>query len=157
MYVKLAAPDQLLLSEAVCCQLGIVSYHPSVQSVWGCHSAETPRPTSNSDREGDTIPVINKRTVPVEQPRTEELAQQVADGFTLQMERVDQPAVTAVASKKSETEKPSEATGEVKVPQSRRMVTTRVSLIKSVCLPAPQFQCKLVRLRAQFYWSQQSH
>jgi len=26
VYVKLVAPDQLLLSEAVCCQLGIVSY-----------------------------------------------------------------------------------------------------------------------------------
>ena len=30
VYVKLVAPDQLLLSEAVCCKLGIVSYHPSV-------------------------------------------------------------------------------------------------------------------------------
>jgi len=40
VYVKLVAPDQLLLSEAVCCQLGIVSYHPSVQSVQKCHSAE---------------------------------------------------------------------------------------------------------------------
>ena len=29
---------------------------------------------------------------------TEELAQQVADGLTLQIERVNQPAVTAVAS-----------------------------------------------------------
>ena len=106
----------------MCCQLGIVSYHPSVQSVQGCHSAETPRPTSNSDCEGDTIPVINKRTVPVEQPRTEELAQQVADGLTLQMEMVNQPAVTAVASKKCVAEKPSEVTGEMKVPQSRRMV-----------------------------------
>ena len=33
VYVKLVALDQLFLSEAVCCQLGIVSYHPSVQSV----------------------------------------------------------------------------------------------------------------------------
>ena len=82
-----------------------------------------PRPTSNSDCEGDTTPVISKRTVPVEQPRTEELAQRVAGGLTLQMERVNQPAVTAVASKKSATEKPSEATGEV-VPQSRGIVTT---------------------------------
>ena len=31
VYVKLVALDQLLLTEAVCCQLGIVSYHPSVQ------------------------------------------------------------------------------------------------------------------------------
>ena len=40
VYVKLVAPDQLLLSESVCCELGIVSYHPSVQSVLECHSAE---------------------------------------------------------------------------------------------------------------------
>ena len=33
VYVKLVAPDQLLLSETVCRLLGIVSYHPSVQSV----------------------------------------------------------------------------------------------------------------------------
>ena len=58
VYVKL---DQLLLSEAVCCQLGIVSYHPSVQSVKGCHSVETPRPIT-----GDTVPKINKRTGPVD-------------------------------------------------------------------------------------------
>ena len=70
VYVKLVAPDQLLLSEAVCFQLGIVSHHPSVQYVQGCYSAETPRPTRNGDCEGDTTPVINKRTVPVEQPRT---------------------------------------------------------------------------------------
>ena len=47
------------------------------------------------------------------------------------MERVNQLAVTAVASKKSAAEKPSEATGEVKVPQKRGILTTRVSLIKS--------------------------
>ena len=31
VYVKLVAPDQLLLSESACHQLGIVSYHPEVQ------------------------------------------------------------------------------------------------------------------------------
>ena len=34
VYVKLVAPDQLLLSETVCQLLGIVSYHP-VYSLWG--------------------------------------------------------------------------------------------------------------------------
>ena len=53
---------------------------------------------------------------------TEELAQQVADGLTLQIERVNQPAVTAVASKKSAAEKSSEVNREVKVPQSRGIV-----------------------------------
>ena len=33
VYVKLVAPDQLLLSETVCRLLGIVTYHPRVQSV----------------------------------------------------------------------------------------------------------------------------
>ena len=33
VYIKLIAPDALLLSEAVCCTLGVVSYHPSVQVV----------------------------------------------------------------------------------------------------------------------------
>ena len=101
--------------------------------------------------------MINKR---VEQPRTEELAQRVADGLTLQMERVNQPAVTAAASKKSAVEKPSEATREVKVPQSRRMVTTRVSLIKSVRLPANYSATVPVlvsQVKGTVYWSQQSH
>ena len=31
MYVKMDADDQLLLSKGVCRQLGIVTYHPSVQ------------------------------------------------------------------------------------------------------------------------------
>ena len=30
VYIKMDAPDQLLLSEGVCRQLGIVSYHPSL-------------------------------------------------------------------------------------------------------------------------------
>ena len=30
VYVKMDAPDQLLLSEGVCRQLGMISYHPSV-------------------------------------------------------------------------------------------------------------------------------
>ena len=33
VYVKLDAPDTLLLSENVCCKLQIVSYHPDVQPV----------------------------------------------------------------------------------------------------------------------------
>ena len=33
VYIKLVAPDALLLSEAVCCTLGVVSYHPNLQVV----------------------------------------------------------------------------------------------------------------------------
>ena len=31
MYVKMDAPEQLLLSEGICRQLGILTYHPDVQ------------------------------------------------------------------------------------------------------------------------------
>ena len=31
VYIKLVAPDALLLSESVCRTLGVVSYHPNVQ------------------------------------------------------------------------------------------------------------------------------
>ena len=40
VYVKLVAPDQLLLSETVCRHLSIVSYHPNVQSVERCQPVE---------------------------------------------------------------------------------------------------------------------
>ena len=33
IYVKLKAPDPLLLSESVCQRLGIIQYHPLVDSV----------------------------------------------------------------------------------------------------------------------------
>jgi len=36
VYAKLAASDELLLSEAVCHQLGIVNYHPSVKAIPRC-------------------------------------------------------------------------------------------------------------------------
>jgi len=55
MYVKLLAPDQLLLSEAVCCKLGIVTYHPSIQSVQGCCSAATPKPISSNVSDSNTV------------------------------------------------------------------------------------------------------
>ena len=31
VYIKMGAPDQLLLSKGVCRQLGLISYHPDVQ------------------------------------------------------------------------------------------------------------------------------
>jgi len=36
IYIKLVAPDQLLLSEKICHSLGIVNYYPSVRSVPRC-------------------------------------------------------------------------------------------------------------------------
>ena len=54
------------------------------------------------------------------------------------MERMNQPPFTAVVSKKSAAEEPSDATAteEVKVSQSRRIVMARVSFIKPVRIPA---------------------
>ena len=43
----------------------------------GISFAEILRPNSNIDFEGDSAPVINNRTVPVEQLRAEELVKQV--------------------------------------------------------------------------------
>ena len=61
VYVKLVAPEQLLLSESICCELGIVSYHPSVQSVLECHSDEKPKPsTSTIDRKSDALLINDK-------------------------------------------------------------------------------------------------
>ena len=81
-YVKLVAPDQLLLSETVCCQLGIVSYHPSVQSMQGCHTTVTSRPSANtSDCESDTLPVGDKevpKLTPTLQSGTEVMEKPVA-------------------------------------------------------------------------------
>ena len=63
VYVKLVAPDQLLLSEAVCCQLGIVSYHPSVKSVLSRNMtgiAMSRPPTSTVNCKSDISPVSDK-------------------------------------------------------------------------------------------------
>ena len=45
VYVKMDAPDQLLLSEGVCRQLGIVTYHPSLLS----------QDTAESDRDDSSL------------------------------------------------------------------------------------------------------
>ena len=57
MHVKLLAPEQLHLSEAIYCQLGVVTYHASVQSVQGCHSIATPRPTNSNVSDSNTVHV----------------------------------------------------------------------------------------------------
>ena len=79
----------------------------SVQSVQGCHFSETLRPTSNSDCEGDTTsaPVINCTS-----GITKGRGEQITDGLTLQMEKMDQPPITALVSKKSAVGEPSDAT-----------------------------------------------
>ena len=125
VYVKLVAPDQLLLSEAVCCQLGIVSYHPSVPSVQGCHTTVTSRPTTSTttdDCKSDTLSVSDKedkevpKAIPTLQSGTEELLQPVANKteLTLQSEtteEMEQPVAGAGNNEENPTEKslPSDA------------------------------------------------
>ena len=69
VYVKLVAPDQLLLSEAVCCQLGIVSYHPSVQSVSNHNMTTMPRPPTNTVNCKSALPKSGKEP-PTSAPAT---------------------------------------------------------------------------------------
>ena len=49
VYVKLDAPEQMLLSEGVCRQLGIISYHPEIL---GAQSKRTGDPLSREDAPG---------------------------------------------------------------------------------------------------------
>ena len=160
VYVKLVAPDQLLLSEAVCCKLGIVSYHPSVQSVQGYHTTVTSRPTTSTttnDCKSDTLSVSDKenkeipKAIPTLQSGTEEILQPVADTteLTLQsetIEKMEQPVAGAGNNEENLTEKssPSNANQVTKdgtssqgeTPQISENVVSQVRLIKAVRLPA---------------------
>ena len=77
VYIKLVAPDELLLSEEVCHLLGIVSYHPSVKSAERCQPTSEEKPLkekkefpisineasisdqSSCDSTSDKIPVVD--------------------------------------------------------------------------------------------------
>ena len=149
VYVKLVAPDQLLLSETVFCQLGIVSYHPSVQSVQGCHT--TGPSTSTIDCESDTLRVSDQE-VPTPtltlQSESVELGKQVSSegNLTLQSRITvgsEQPAAIAENNKRNLTEShpPSQVTkGKIDVqgtaPQNNGDVMSQVRIIKAVRLPA---------------------
>ena len=54
IYIKMDAHDQLLLSEGVCSQLGIVEYH---DNVWPGREPETGLETSSAT-EAATVPII---------------------------------------------------------------------------------------------------
>ena len=146
VYVKLVALDRLLLSEAVCCQLGIVSYHPSVQSVQGCH-ARVPS-TSTSDCKSDTLSVSDKeapKSIPTLQ--LEEELEQVANKskLTLQSETTEKMNQLVVSTENSE-ENPTERHPNIitkdetnvqgEAPQNSGDVISQVRLIKAVRLPA---------------------
>ena len=68
VYVKLVAPDKLLLSETVCRLLGIVSYHPNVQSVERCQPEKRNLSGMNHSHvaveEGEKCKLTDDRTLP---------------------------------------------------------------------------------------------
>ena len=162
VYVKLVVPDQLLLSEAVCCKLSIVSYHPSVQCVQGCHTTVTFRPTTSTitnDCKSDTLSVSDKedkevpKAIPTLQSGTEELVQPVVNKtkLTLQSEtteKMEKPVAGAGNNEENLTEKssPSDANqvtkdetssqGETPLfPQNSEDVVSQVKLIEAIHLP----------------------
>ena len=55
VYIKMDAHDQLLLSEGVCRQLGILKYHPDVQ-VWRGGSRKRPQKTSSRNSQSPSCP-----------------------------------------------------------------------------------------------------
>ena len=64
VYVKLVAPDQLLLSETDCHYLGIVNYHSNVQSVEVCQPdeesvCEMKAPCAATSGEGESCELKN--------------------------------------------------------------------------------------------------
>jgi len=92
--------------------------------VSGYHSAETVKPTSTRDSESDTSDKQQNCTSGTTK------SGRFGEAWDYPTDKVNQPALTAaaVANKKSTTGKPSEATEEVKVPQSRKTVTARLNL-----------------------------
>ena len=58
VYIKMDAREQLLLSEGVCCQLGIVLYHPEVQ-IWHGSRNEGTHIESNTE----IVPLVTAKLV----------------------------------------------------------------------------------------------
>ena len=144
----------------MCCKLGIVSYHPSVQSVQGHHTTVTSRPTTSTttnDCKSDALSVSDKedkeipKAIPTLQSGTEEILQPVANTteLTLQsetIEKMEQPVAGAGNNEENPTEKSSpsnanqvtkdETSSEGETPQNSEDVVSQVRLIKAVRLPA---------------------
>ncbi|XP_065915676.1 myosin-13-like [Dysidea avara] len=107
VYIKMDAKDQLLLSEVVCRQLGIVQYHPNVEVWRGGHKAQS------TDRQSSVVvPMVRVKLVQV----TRCLPQQTALA-RVQVENVlsDQP-VLLETSKSFSTETGLELDSAVIVP-----------------------------------------
>jgi hypothetical protein len=59
VYLKVDAYDQLLLSEGVCRQLGIISYHPEVQT-WRGRKKQPPQAKREKSSKA-TVPTVQVR------------------------------------------------------------------------------------------------
>ena len=106
VYIKMDAKDQLLLSEVVCRQLGIVQYHPNVE-VWRGHKSQ-----STNHQSSVVVPMVRVKLVQV----TRCLPQQTALA-RVQVENVlsDQPVLLEI-SKSFRTETGLELDSAVIVP-----------------------------------------
>ena len=56
IYMKMDAADQLLLSEGVCRQLGVVTFHPNVEQWRGCSKKARQNPTSSFTAQSENSP-----------------------------------------------------------------------------------------------------
>ena len=67
IYVKMDAPEDLLLSEGVCRQLGILTYHPEVQPLRAKRSEQTDEKAMGSEmpelQAGCQVPMVRVRLV----------------------------------------------------------------------------------------------
>ena len=63
VYVKMDAPEQLLLSEGVCRQLGIITYHTEVQAVGRVKADQPVQISKNAKEDGCVVPTVRVRLV----------------------------------------------------------------------------------------------
>ena len=63
IYVKMDAHEQLLLSEGVCRQLGIISYHPEVQAFTPTKESENSPPLSGNSTNPCQVPSVRVQLV----------------------------------------------------------------------------------------------
>ena len=61
IYIKMDAHDQLLLSEGVCRQLGIISYHPDVQAGQSKESPSTGAAGASTSEDDAIVPTVRVR------------------------------------------------------------------------------------------------
>ena len=71
MYIKMDAPESLLLSEGVCRQLGIVTYHPSILNGPNCHCdlQLSASKLGENIQKSDPESTLNSRSIPLQEEK----------------------------------------------------------------------------------------